>query len=368
MKRARMLVGGVLFASLALLAGCEDDLPKATEIKRMRILGAQLSVVGDETRSTPRPGEDVRVSFATVFPDLDDTTDEMQTLLIGCTAPDRFTGGIPFCQEFLDAAQNVDDAQALDAGAALGMAQKVMCSDIPGRRQTFRGVTIACVDGDPAVELPIDASFEAPQAMFLGITCQKGRAFIDPESATLFGCDDNEDGESIGLHGTYTVQHEDDDENRNPTAGDLELITDEPQAGELDVNWLPRSPTLGVPEPEPLVEDACRNVGEGSDTLRVLDVGRHDLSMRYPADAREEVEGEAEIVEVTIYSTSGEMQRRFTVWTDESEVRGGRLRASVEWQPDRDDRPVTGKLVRFFATVRDQRGGFDMATYAACIP
>lgn len=359
MRRLHALLIATLLALLS--GGCEDDLPKATEIERMRILGARLSVVGDETRSTPRPGEDVRISFATAFPDLDSTTDEMQTLLIGCTAPDRFTGGIPFCQEFLDAAAN------LDAGAALGMSQKLMCSDIPGRKQTFRGVTIACVDGDPSVELPIADDFEAPQAMFIGIACQNGRAFIDPESATLFGCDNNDDGESIGLHGTYVVQQADEDENRNPSAGDLSLILDEPEQAELDVNWTPRSATLGEADADPLTEEACRNVDDEA-VLREIYRGRHTISLRYPEAAREEVEGELENVEVTIHTTSGEMERRFTVWTDTSEARDGILRERIDWRADKSDPPPGGRLVRFFVTVRDQRGGFDMSTYAACVP
>ena len=65
----RRIVYAALLGCSALVLACADNLPKATEIVHMRVLGAKLEVVGDETgRATPKPGEQVKVSFDTVFP------------------------------------------------------------------------------------------------------------------------------------------------------------------------------------------------------------------------------------------------------------------------------------------------------------
>lgn len=355
---ARMLLLGTLIG----LLGCNDDLPKATSIVHMRVLGSQLSVIGDETRATPRPGEDVRITFATVFPDLDQNSDESQLMVLGCTAPDRFTGGVPICQEFIDAALSGDSAVV---ASVLSMPRKVHCSDIPGRRFTSQGVTVACVDGPPSVVLPIKESFTAARAMFIGVLCEKGRAFIDPETPGLFGCDDN-DGETLALHSTYTVQQSDDDENHNPLATDLAVEL--PLEISLDGEWqaVDAINVIGLAEPYALDEDICTRLGQDPPHLPRGDIGSHVLTLRYPADAREELDGIAEPLEVSIHTTSGEVERRFTVWTDESETPGGILQDTLNWQPDKNP-PEGGQLVRFFVTVRDQRGGFDMATYAMCV-
>src|SRR4029079_12447870 len=111
-----------------LLVGCADDLPKATEIVHMRVLGANLQAVNDEddTRATPKPGERVRVSLATVFPSVAESHRFVHAALISCTAPDRYTGGIPVCQELIDLAESGQDL--LDSPLA-NMAEFPPCSD-----------------------------------------------------------------------------------------------------------------------------------------------------------------------------------------------------------------------------------------------
>ena len=48
--RALFSCGAWVVLGTAALTACEDDLPKATEITHMRILGAKYEVVGDELR------------------------------------------------------------------------------------------------------------------------------------------------------------------------------------------------------------------------------------------------------------------------------------------------------------------------------
>jgi len=361
---------------LILLAACASDLPKATDIEQMRVLGTKLSVVGDEDRATPAPGESVHLSFVTVFPDLDGTTEESELMIVSCTAPDRFTGGLPICQELIDAAESGE----VESGSVLTAARKVDCRDIPGRRQTFAGVTVACVSGPPEIDLPIPDDFEAESAMFLGVLCEKGDAYFDPTTTELFGCDDN-DGETIALHGTYPVRRDAEDENHNPDATKLSIEM------EPFIEWRPID---GTPLAEPgALSDECLAMADalaadvGGDSassplMPGVDVGAHQLTLRFPAEERERMGEAFESLEISIHTTFGEMERQFTVWTDESETVDAKrgdvpidtdppwLEEDVSWDPD-NDVPAAGQLVRFFVTVRDQRGGFNMSTYAACV-
>jgi hypothetical protein len=74
-----------------LVFACADNLPKATEIVHMRVLGAKLEVVGDEARATPKPGEHVKVSFDTVFPTQKGSNKSSQMMLI------RSSCAVPIC-------------------------------------------------------------------------------------------------------------------------------------------------------------------------------------------------------------------------------------------------------------------------------
>jgi hypothetical protein len=367
--KTRFVIAAGLCAVLG--AACQDDLPKPTLIERMRVLGSNISVVGDETRATPRPGESVRISFATVFPETDQTIERGQLMLINCTAPDRYTGGLPICQELIDAVEGggVD-------GSLFAAPDQISCSDIPGGRQTFAGVTVACVRGEPTLQLNVPDDFRGQKALFLGVLCEEGDAFFDPTLPELFGCDDN-DGETLPLDGTYPVQRRDDDLNHNPDISKLSIEM------EPFIEWRPIDPAVAAELP-----DDCAAATATSSTMSAdpqfpgVDIGAHELTIRFPAEERERVLSAAgepfESLEIGVHATFGEMERALTVFTDESETYGSKvgdvaidtdppwLEESVKWDPE-NDVPVTGQLVRFFVTIRDQRGGFSMSTYAACV-
>jgi hypothetical protein len=352
-------------------AACADDLPKPTLIERMRSLGASVSVVGDETRATPMPGESVRLSFATVFPETDQTIDRGQLMLVGCTAPDRYTGGLPICQELIDAVEsgNVD-------GSLFAAPDQIKCSDIPGGRQTFAGVTVACVRGEPSLQLQVPRDFSGQAAMYLGVLCEEGDAFFDPTLPELFGCDDN-DGETLPLTGTYPVVRRDQDVNHNPDISKLSIEM------EPFIEWRPIDPEVAAMLPEDCAAATATSSTMPADPLFPgVDVGAHELTLRFPGNERERVQGEPdepfESLEIAVHATFGEMERAVTLFTDESETYGSKvgqvpidtdppwLEEDINWDPE-NDVPVTGQLVRFFVTVRDQRGGFNMSTYAACV-
>lgn len=368
----RLSLTSMLLALAALSGACADDLPKASLIERMRLLGAHVSVIDDETRASPMPGERVRLSFATVFPDSDQTTDRSQLMLIACTAPDRYTGGLPICQELIDAVEsgNVDD------GLLIGAPDKVSCQDIPGGRQSFGGVTVVCKRGEPEVELTVPQDFAGESVLYLGVVCEEGDAFVDPTLPELFGCEDN-DGESLDLMGTYPVQREPDEVNHIPDIGLLSIEM------EPFIEWRPIDPEVAAELPEDCAPATATSSMQSADPMFPgVDVGSHELTLRYPAEQRERILNEPgepfEGLEVNVYADFGEMEREVTVFTDESETFDSKvgdvpidtdppwLEEDVRWDPE-NDVPVTGQLVRFFVTVRDQRGGFNMSTYAACV-
>ncbi|MGD8863593.1 MAG: hypothetical protein PVI30_26500 [Myxococcales bacterium] len=366
------------FTPLLLLAllggGCDEDLPKATSIERMRVLGVELEVVGDAPRATPRPGESVRASFPTVFPDLEAEGDDLSTMLIRCTAPTRYTGGIPICQEFLDAALG----QGADIAAVLDMQNldqdRFRCSDLPVPQITLEGVTVACLQGPPSVELPIPDDYARDAALFLGVVCEEGDPYISPTEPTLFGCEGaGEEAEVIPINGLIPVQLDDAAENRNPDLDALALYVDLPRnipSDEAPLENYPDWPAFdGEPSALPPRDNCAAQARQlDDDPLRFLSAGSHELRLRLDPGVREAGEdGDLETLEITVYTSWGEMERRFTLFNQESPLRNDAFDDTVEWTPP-DDGDVSqgGRLLRFFITLRDGRGGFDMRTFVGC--
>lgn len=341
----------------ALAFGCADNLPKATEIVHMRVLGAKLQVVGDESRSTPKPGEQVKVAFDTVFPTQKGSTKNAQMMLITCTAPTRFTGGIPICQEFLDAAQggNTMDVQS---ALAMGGQSQLRCAQLPGPRVEVGGVAVQCLAGEPDPTLIVSKNFSAARMLFLGVLCEKGTPLFDVNDPALFSCE-HDSGETVRVNGLITIQHDKDEANHNPSLSDLTIVMDP-----YTKPWLPND---DLP-----ADNNCRSAEQPEQTqpltLPYADPGTHKLLLSYEADAREKHDGELETLELTIYTTAGEMERRFTLWNPDDPTHKGKLEADLDWDPPgADELPSGGKLVRFFITLRDQRGGFDFGERAACV-
>jgi hypothetical protein len=372
----------IVLAGAALLLGCESDLPQATEIEHMRVLGARFDVVGDEARSTPKPGETLRVSMPVVFPSAAESTADVETLLIGCTGPDRYTGGLPLCQEFVDAALS---GQSVTSGLPLDSLNCDMIDNIPESLRKNGALSIQCVRGEPSVDLEVPEDFSAEQLLFLGVVCERGQARIDANDPLLFGCDDDDGGEVIRVHGLANVELEADDENFNPSlAQGLELSRDEPfQITREGVPWLPYDyeeppPERGCQTFRPFRDEEIENArDENLQKAAEMDrakrwhsvvAGAHKIVLRYEADAREKFEGAPENLEFTVYTTVGEMERRFTLFAGEDEGEDGVLQGELDWEPPNpSDVPAGGELVRFFITLRDQRGGFAMTERVLCL-
>jgi hypothetical protein len=361
MRRARKLLGSSAWASLALaLVACQNDLPKATSITHMRVLGSKVQVVGDETRATPAPGEQVQVSFLTVFPKSSQTSAQVKSLLIGCTAPTRFTGGIPLCQELVDAAMGNGQ---VDLASVLPLAKgRLHCSDLPLPFLQLGAVSLQCPSGDPLAQLVVPGDFAAAQMLLLGVICERGDPFVDASDPLLFGCE-HDSGQTIRVNALVPVLHKGARANHNPSIDALSTRFD-------DGAWI--APPSVLPADgdcrASAEKDANKKAGQ---TLPERDPGNHVLDLSYDASARETIDGKTpEDLELTVYSTAGEMERRFTLFDGSDD--GGKqhlLESSVEWAGPGVDAPIgsNGKLVRFFITLLDHRGGFDYATRALCL-
>jgi hypothetical protein len=123
----------------------------------------------------------------------------------------------------------------------------------------------------------------------------------------------------------------------------------------------------------PSLETNCEDQA-GGPSLPKVDYLEHTLTLSYLASEREKVSGKPEDLEFSVYATSGTLERRFTIFpgTDPGKSDGKDkpklLTNSLHWNPP-DSKTLAGisKLVRFFVTVRDHRGGFAIMSRAACV-
>jgi hypothetical protein len=351
MRRASILWLAV-FGLLGTL-GCENDLPKVTLIDHMRVLGAKQQVVGDEERAIPKPGETAHLTWQMAYPDIATTDDSLASFFIECTAPTRYTG-TPVCQEFIDA------AQGRTTGLGFGFSQPPMgCDAKPNSTQTLAGIRLVCVTGTPQVDVPIAKSVKSGR-LVQGIICRNGIPQFDPESPTGASClrkpnVASSDFESITVYGTVNVATEPDLENENP---DINLAQFSIRSSE---GGAPRAWKKTPPEALPALEKNC--AGAGKDAVLSTNGYPEVLLIDYKPRASERNED----IVFSTYATFGELSRRFTVF----ESTGVQVDAPDQtWELSEEERAdLVGKpkLVRFYLTVVDGRGGFDMTTRELCV-
>ena len=346
-------------ASVALLSACNDDLPKATDITHMRVLGARLEVKGDIERSTPKPGETVSMYFPVVFPSVETDVAEVSSLFITCTWPDRYTG-IPICQEFIDLALNPDQALAdMLAGADM---KDFSCKGIENSSVMLDSIGLTCVTGAPKLDAKIDAKDKSTSKLVRGVVCQNGTPFLDPTDPTLFGCKRKSgvkasNAEVLPVYGTIAVQQKAADANQNPSFADVAMTFHGAKWEEPDPAGLP------------VTDDDCADAAKMK--LLVVSTGLEEkLTLSFNPKAREKVDGELERIEFSAYATGGALSRRFIVFEPDQKLEGGKLRDELTWEMSRADRreiKAGGQLVRFFFTVLDHRGGFDITERDICV-
>jgi hypothetical protein len=339
-------------AVLAFLPGCDDDLPKVTLIEHMRPLGARQSVIGDEQRAIPKPGETVRMTWAMAYPEVEATDDELSSFFIVCSAPVRYTG-TPVCQEFIDA------AQGRTRGLGFGFSQPPKGCDVqPNSTQTLAGIRIVCVTGTPTVDVAIATSLKTPR-LVQGIICRNGTPQIDLSSPTGASCvpKSKANFEEITVYGQVNIQTKLEEANLNP---DISLAKISVRTSESSTA---RSWNLTPPDELPALEKDCSTAP--SDLVLPTNGYPEVIVIDYPRQTAAH-EKDEDLVFST-YTTFGELSRRFTV----IEKTGKEVEApDLTWKLSEDERTqLVGKpkLVRFYFTVTDERGGFDITTRELCV-
>lgn len=337
---------------LAFLTACDDDLTKVTLIEHMRPLGARQEVIGAEQRAIPKPGETARMTWAMAYPDVAATDDELSSFFIVCTAPIRYTG-TPVCQEFIDI------AQGRQRGLGFGFSTPPKGCDVqPNSTQTISGIRIVCVTGTPIVEVPIATSVRTPR-LVQGIICRNGTPQLDLDSPTGASCTPKSSGqfEEITVFGQVNIQTKPEDENLNPdiSLAKISVRTDKSSNART---W-GATPAEALPGLSDDCSTAPANVvlpTNGFPEVIVIDYPKQTAASEKTED-----------IVFSTYATFGELSRRFTVF----ESTGEEVDApDLTWKLSEDERSdLIGKpkLVRFYFTVNDGRGGFDITTRELCV-
>jgi hypothetical protein len=348
----------LLALCLALVFGCEDTLPRASEIKHMRVLGAVTELAGDATRSTPKPAETATVTWSMAYPDVAQDDSELASMFATCTAPTRFSGQ-PVCQELLDAAQGSNLTDVV-AGAA-GLRGQKSCADMPDQRIEAGPFSLTCVTGTPHSDVKVEPSYKAAAKLVQGIICRNGSPTLDVDDPTGVRCEPHKGVkasliESIPVYGTVPVQYKNSDLNQNPS---LDAATF--SFGESELSW----PTLTFEESAVLADDCAAAAVDG----QVLSSNGKDeqITIEYDAAARELHDKEPEALEFSTYVTIGELDRRFTVFASDAKPP---LKSTLKWTISKEQRDKLGdksQLVRFYFTVLDHRGGFAITRRELCL-
>ncbi|MGC4093472.1 MAG: hypothetical protein QM756_37360 [Polyangiaceae bacterium] len=289
---------------LLTLVGCGDPIKRVDLIEEPRVLAARSEVVGAPERSTPNPGETLRVTWLVAAPDGDQPTG---FALAACSIP-KFTRGVIECSE-APFASDVSDAS--------------------GENPSFE------------FSVPADLDSEAqPRLGVLGKLCPNGTGQIDVDRAS---CDGAELPVSLDmfLAGAETT-------NLNPGIPSDAIALD-------GAEWAAASVTNG----------ACSGLGM---TEVSLGAGQHQIQIALPESTREALlthssaDAARESVRISHFVSAGELERPFS----EILPSDAAVTTSLSWKPPKTAAPG-GQLVRFWFVVRDLRGGADFTERALCL-
>lgn len=345
--------------------GCQDDFTPASLITKPRLLGIQVQVDGDATRATPFFGESVDVSILVAGPEDSYSPDSISSMVIECTYPDRFTG-IPICQEFLDLAELSSEAlEEMFGVASLGsiaVPSQLSCDGPSSNRAA--GVNLSCFEGAPRFVVGTKDIIENRDILLRGVVCTEGTAAFDASAPSLFTCIDGSSEHTHAFHSRIAVADSKAAENHNP---DLESLV-------LEINGRPFNYNRHATTEDEQAEDtAIRCSSESMESSGFsLDPYEHRITLRVPDEAREELPGGGrEPFELSIFTSHGEVNRRFTLFSDDSAATErdstGALLRSVTWTAADTVSSGESQWVDFWITVRDQRGGFASLRRSACV-
>lgn len=295
-----------LLASSTVSAACDDPLKPLELVQDLRVLAARVEVDGEPERAAPLPGEGVRVRWLAV-------------------APDR---GLPFGWAFAACVASPSNA-GIPSCAAPPFAEGA--SDAPSGSEPQLAFTVPD-HVNPDV---------TPRILLLGSICA-GAPEGDPLTSNC----------PLGVQGTRV-------------SFDFDL------AGQKDVNynpafsepglWFDGEPWLASNSTEAACEDGVHplvRAGSGAHEIRISAA----LNSRDPLTPSNALDPLREHLIVSHFATEGSLDRAFSSIESEAST----PETSVDWLAPREA-PAAGVLVRFWAVLRDLRGGADFVERAVCL-
>ncbi|HEX3694861.1 MAG TPA: hypothetical protein VH374_05665 [Polyangia bacterium] len=302
------------FAGGILLAGCGPTFDPASLITTTRVLGAQVAVEGAPDRASPRPGETANVTWLITAPD---ATPPLGWAFALCTPG------------------------TVEGKTALG------CESAP--LALFQGTATP-----PRIAIAVpaaDALGSATSVILYGEICAGpgSMPMFDPQSG-IPGCTGG-GGTTASL--VISLQ-QGDDANHNPTAD--RAFTFDGQAWPVAAGGDPCA--MGPRVSAGTTDHVIGNTTEGSDREPyTVMAGNPPLSTATPA---------RESLQISQFTTAGKLKSQYAFV--ESTDANAATTVDVTWEaPKAAEVPAAGLPVTFTFVVRDNRGGIDWTTRAACV-
>jgi hypothetical protein len=369
------LANAAAILTLFFSVGCADEMPSVWLVADTRILGARIEVDGDATRAWPKPGESAKASLIAVHPRLNFDDSQMESMALTCTKA-AFGDAEPLCLELIEGFGQEGDA---GYGSLRDMKQlyeqwinndRFDCDAYQElqKQASELGVSLpfqlTCKRGDePQIELTVENEPKTDAKLLIGVTCDSGKAYVDVEPdgsalSSFFNCDLNKKGRTDRWVLTVPVQT-DEETNQNPAFGEVYLnkkVWPSDQELQIEERFAEKSTAKDVPCKNEVTEGLLPAVKSGEVTAKI---GFEFNSSNFDT-YQKKGESEREELWVAHFTTAGKLARAKSVLKKSGE------RVEVKWRSPKEA-PSGGTLVRFFFTVRDQRGGFASTTRTLCV-
>ena len=254
----------------------------------MRVLGAKLEVVGDETRATPKPGETGQGQLRHRVPDAEGLDQELADdadQLHRADALHRRHPDLPGVPRRRQGRRQIGRAERAGDGRS---ERKLRCSDLLGRaRRERRRRGCSARPATPAPTLNVRKNFSAARMLFLGVFCEKGTPLIDVDDPALFSCEHNS-GETVRLNGLITDsarqgRGQPQPEPRRPRRSMMDRV---------DHRAVARAGRAAAGRQRLRARRERRSDQAAGARCRYADPGTHKLLLSYDAAAREKDDGE----------------------------------------------------------------------------
>lgn len=330
----RRALGPIL---LSLLMACSESFLPASDVDKLRVIGARIDVLGAPGRANPNPGDDLEASILVID---QGATPPLTWSFVACVpTPTRI--GVPICGALIDGC--------------------VGCvGPPPGDRSAF-----PVIGFEVPSEEELDA-LEAREVLLQGVVCGNSSPsedaiarVISGETNDLLPCVDAQGEPTDGRLVTVQIPIERDPEDPNLNPEILDGISlngsawpppyaegvprDAPSDCKADLDALSeedraKHPVAGSPA-------STINLSVTSDSLQSFTIGGEDFT---------------EEIQVSWLADGGVFEVAFSFIAEPASA------VLTQWQPFSNADPEGG-LVRFNFVVRDGRGGLDRVQRGLCV-